>query len=104
MITRAVGDGVPVPAEQAKHAASDRKARLVGAAGAAAAGVSVRGSFALGALFHLEGVPAAARRGRVRVVDLEARLLQAGEEVDRGALEVRDAEGIDDDVDTLERQ
>ena len=35
---------------------------------------------------------------------LKPGLLQAGQEVDRGALEVRDAEGIDDDVDALEHE
>ena len=64
--------------------------------------MGIRGTLALGILFHLEGMPAAARRGGIRVVDLEARLLQSGQEVDRGALEVRDTEGIDDDVDPFE--
>src|SRR5215213_8418615 len=70
---------------------------LVGAAGAAATG-GVVGRLAL---LHLERVPAAAGSGRVRVLDLEARLLQPVQEVDRRALEVRRAVRIDDDVDAV---
>ena len=75
------------------------------AAGAAAAGLSVVGcALSLGAVFDLERVAAPARGGGVRVVDLEPGLLQAGEEVDRGSLEIRSAEGIDDDVDALDHE
>ena len=56
------------------------------------------------ALLHLEGVAAAARGDGVRVVDLEARLLNRVQEVDRGALQVRRAERVDHDRDALERQ
>src|SRR5215203_3492539 len=66
--------------------------------------MGVRSGPALGTLFHLEGVPAPTRRGSVRMVDLEARRLQPREEVDRGALQIRDAEGIDDHVDTLDHE
>ena len=80
--------------------ASTRAGTLVRAAGAAATG-GVGGRFAL---LHLERVPAAAGGGHVRVVDLEAGLLQPVQEVDRRALEVRRAVGIDDDVDAVERE
>src|SRR5690349_16606598 len=66
-----------------------REGGLVAAAGAVAVG-------------DLEAVPAAARPGRVRVVDLESRLLQRLDEVDRRAREVRSAGGIDDDAHAVE--
>src|SRR5438477_741399 len=69
----------------------------VRAAGAAAGG-ALFGRLALG---HLEGVAAAARCDRVRVVDLEAGLLDGLEVVDRRALEVRSAERVDDDLHAL---
>ena len=53
------------------------------------------------ALFDRERVPAAARRGRVRVVDLEPGLGEAVQEVDRGALQVRGAVGVDHDGDAV---
>src|SRR4029079_12437229 len=71
---------------------------LVRAARAAARG-AVRGL----ALFHLEGVAAAAGGGDVRGVDREARL-QAFDPVDLGACDVRRAEGVDDDGDALARE
>src|SRR4051794_9831934 len=49
------------------------------------------------ALLDLEGVAAAARGAHVRVVDLEPGLLEAVQEVDRRALQVRRAPGVDDD-------
>src|SRR5205823_2185332 len=70
---------------------------LVGAAAAAAAR-GVLGRFALG---HLERRAASARGDRVRVVDLEAGLLDRLQVVDGRAAQVRGAEGIDDDADTL---
>src|SRR5215468_10162539 len=54
-------------------------------------------------LFHLEGVPAAARRGDVRVVDRKAGL-EALDPVDLGACQVRRAERVDDDVNTVDVQ
>src|SRR3954471_23332521 len=63
----------------------------------AAAARGVRG-FALG---HLERRAAAARGDGVRVVDLEARLLDRLQVVDARALQVRRAERIDDDADAL---
>jgi len=54
------------------------------------------------AFCDLEARAAPARRDGVRVVDLEARLLQTLEEVDRRALQVRGAERIDDDPDAVE--
>src|SRR5262245_30199756 len=54
------------------------------------------------ALLHLEGVAATAGRDRVRVVDLEAGLLEPVQKVDRRAAQVRGAERIDDDVHALE--
>src|SRR5829696_495874 len=71
---------------------------LVGAAGAAARG-GVGGRLAL---LHLERMPAAAGGGDVRIIDLEAGLLQAVQEVDRRALQVRRAVGVDDDIDTVQ--
>jgi hypothetical protein len=62
---------------------------------AAAAGVAV-------AVGDLEAVPAAARAGGVRVVDLEARLLERLDEVDRRALEVLLAGRVDDHADAVE--
>src|SRR4051812_10753518 len=70
----------------------------VPAAGAATCG-SVFGRLALG---HLEAVAASARRRGVRVLDLEAGLLEPLEEVDRRALEVRRAERVDDDRHAVE--
>src|SRR5207248_54509 len=64
----------------------------------AAAGVR----FGFVAVGYLEAVAAPARAGGVRVVDLEARLLQRLDEVDRRALEVLDARRIDDDADAVE--
>src|SRR5687768_9012757 len=69
---------------------------------ACAAAAAVRVGCCFGAFLDGEGVPAAAAGSGVRVVDLEPGLLQAGEEVDRCALEVGSAEGIDDDLDALE--
>src|SRR6266850_1725038 len=54
------------------------------------------------AFFNLEAMAAATRRAHVRVVDLEARLLEAFQEVDRRALQVRRAERVDDDPDAVE--
>src|SRR5512138_2937211 len=51
----------------------------------------------------LEGVPAAARRGDVRVVDCEAGL-KAVDPVDLGARQVRRAERIDNHVDAVHVQ
>src|SRR5688572_28146170 len=65
---------------------------LVAAAVAAATRVGALGQ--LLALFHLEGVATAARGDGVRVVDLEARLGDRVQEVDRGAAQVRRAVGI----------
>src|SRR5262245_30570871 len=56
------------------------------------------------ALLHLEGVAAAARGDGVRVVDLEARLLDRIQEVDGRALQVRSGERVDDDRNALERE
>src|SRR5918993_2457659 len=69
---------------------------LVRAAGAAAA-VRVR---VAGLVLDLERVPAAAPGGRVRVVDREP-ALEAVDEVDLGAGQVRSAERIDDDPDAV---
>src|SRR5205823_2605453 len=55
------------------------------------------------ALFHLEGVAAAARGGDVRVVDGEARL-EALDPIDLGAGQVGRAERIDDDRHALARK
>ena len=67
-----------------------------------AAGPAAGGALCdLSAFLHLEGVPAAAGRNDVRVVDLEARLLDRLEVIDLGALEIRGAERIDDDPDAL---
>src|SRR6476469_4399460 len=52
------------------------------------------------ALFHLEGVAAAAPGADVRVVDREARL-EPVEPVDLGAGDVGRAERVDDDADAL---
>src|SRR5436305_12665472 len=71
---------------------------LVAATRAAAA----RG-FGCLALFHLEGVAAAARGGDVRIVDREPGL-QALDPVDLGAREIRRAERIDDDIDAVHVQ
>src|SRR4051794_13855901 len=76
-----------------------RQTLLVAAAGAAPAAGRVL--VPLGAFLHLEGVPAAARRADVRVVDLEAGLLEAVDEVDGRALQVRRAERVDDDGDAV---
>src|SRR5689334_16140162 len=54
------------------------------------------------ALVRLERVAAAAGRLDVRVLDLEARLLERVDEVDRRALQVRRAERVDDDGDAVE--
>ena len=70
----------------------------VTAAGAAGRGGRV-GRFAL---FDLEAVPATARGRDVRVLDLETGLLEALQEVDRRALQVRRAERVDDDLDAVE--
>src|SRR4051794_509031 len=69
--------------------------------GVAAAGAAACGAVRRLAVLDLEAVAAATRRGDVRVVDLEAGLLQALEEVDRRALEVRRAERVDDDSDPV---
>src|SRR5438046_9978251 len=61
---------------------------------------TVCGALGRGALFHLEGVAAAARSGDVRVVDGEARL-QALDPVDLGAGEVGGAERVDHDGDAV---
>ena len=61
-----------------------------------------RGVFGRLALGDLEARAAAARGDDVRVVDLEPGLLQAFEEVDRRALQVRRAERVDDDLDAVE--
>ena len=55
--------------------------------------------FALG---DLEAVPATACGGDVRVFDLEPGLLERLQEIDRRALQIRDAERIDDDLDAVE--
>src|SRR6476646_710172 len=73
------------------------EARLVRAAGAATRS-GVLGGFALG---DLERVAAAARGSDVRVVDLEAGLLDRLQEVDLGAAKVGRAERVDDDRDAL---
>src|SRR5437762_2871614 len=49
----------------------------------------------------LEAVTAAARARRVRVLDLEARLLQRLDEVDGRALQVLGTRGVDDDTDAV---
>src|SRR4051794_3290327 len=75
-----------------------RSGALMRAAGAAAAR-AVRGSlFTVG---HLEGVPAAASSDDVRVVDLEPGLLEAVQEVDLGAAQVRSTERVDDELDAV---
>src|SRR5262249_61697071 len=71
---------------------------LVAAAGTAAARRVVLGRLVV----DLERVAAAARGDDVRVVDLEPGLLQPAEEVDDGALQVRSAERIDDDLDAVQ--
>ena len=53
-------------------------------------------------LGDLEAVPAAAGARDVRVLDLEPGLLEALDEVDRRALQVRRAERVDDDLDAVE--
>src|SRR4051812_11619444 len=65
-------------------------------------GAATRAARHLGvvALFHLEGVAAAARGADVRVVDREAGL-EALEPVDLGADDVRRAERVDDDADAV---
>src|SRR5581483_10042650 len=74
-------------------------ARLVAAARAAA---RAGGGFAgIGVVRDGEGVPAAARGDGVRVVDLEARLLDRLEIVHPGAREIRRAERVDDDLHAL---
>src|SRR5262249_59262261 len=73
---------------------------LVTATGPAAAHRGTLGE--LLALLHLEGVAATAGRDRVRVVDLEAGLLESVQKVDRCAAQVGGAERIDDDVYALE--
>src|SRR5262249_31210461 len=70
----------------------------------AAARAATSGVFGRLALSHLERVPAAAGRTDVRVVDLEARLLQAVQEVDRRTLEIRSAVRIDHDLDAMQVQ
>src|SRR6188472_4524980 len=70
----------------------------LGAAAGAAACIRRR-RLASGFLVHLERVAAAAARRRVRVVDREA-ALQAVDEVDLGALDLRRAERVDDDRDS----
>src|SRR3954471_5435456 len=69
---------------------------LRAAAGAAAADLA-----GIRLIFHLEGVAAAAARDGVRVVDLEAGLLDRLEIVDPRTRQVRGAEGIDDDTNAL---
>src|SRR5215208_258062 len=74
---------------------------LVRAAGAATARVGGGGRLmGVVALFHLEGVAAAARGGNVRVVDREARL-ETLDPVDLGAGEVGRAERVDDHGDAV---
>ena len=73
---------------------------LVGAARAAAVG-RVGGRLAL---LDLERVPAPAGGGHIRVLDLEAGLLEPVQEVDRRALQVRRAVRVDHDVDAVERE
>ena len=68
-------------------------------AAGAAAGPGMR--VGLGVL-DLEGVAAAAGGDGVRVLDLEARLLEPLEVVDRDTAEVRRAERVDDDADALD--
>ncbi len=70
----------------------------------AAAGATAADSFGRGALVDLEAVAAAAGGGGIRVLDLEPGLLKALEKVDRGALQVRRAERVDDDLDAVELQ
>src|SRR5438477_8283605 len=70
--------------------------------GVAAAGAATGGRVGRFALLDLEAVAAPTGGGHVRVVDLEARLLQAFQEVDRRALEVRRAERVDDDPHAVE--
>src|SRR5438876_6981064 len=53
------------------------------------------------ALGHLERVPAAARRDGVRVVDREPGRLDRVDVVDLRALQIRRAEGIDDNGDAV---
>src|SRR5947208_16943735 len=68
----------------------------------AAAGILDGGAVQTIAVGDLEAVTAPARAGGVRVVDLEARLLQRLDEVDRGTLEVLDARRVDHDADAAE--
>src|SRR5262245_34341092 len=65
---------------------------------AGAARRATGGHLALGALLDLERVAAATRRGHVRVVDGEP-ALEALDEVDLRALQVRSAERVDDNRD-----
>src|SRR5207249_1336985 len=69
----------------------------VRAAGAAA----VAGFAGIDLVGDLERVAATARGNGIRVVDLEAGLLDGLEIVDRGAAQVRRAEGVDDHLDAL---
>src|SRR3954449_2138064 len=68
----------------------------------AAAGAATCGAVGGLRVVDLEAVPATARRARVGVVDLEAGLLEALQEVDRRALQVRRAERVDHDRDSVE--
>src|SRR5262245_66387991 len=75
-----------------------RRPDFVRSTAAGAATGAAGGHLALGALFDLERVAAAARRGHVRVVDREP-ALETLDEVDLRALQVRRAERVDDDRD-----
>ena len=89
-IAAVVGDQMASGASASSRSRSRRRARRRGA------------SRCIGsALLDGERVAAAARRGGVRVVDLEPGLLEAVQEVDRRALEVRSAVGVDHDRDAV---
>src|SRR6185312_2191152 len=81
-------------AERSAHETDAR--RSGGATGTAATDVGVGFT-----LFHLEGVTTAARRAGIRIVDREAGRLDRIDVVDLGALEVRSAERIHDDLDAV---
>ena len=84
-----------------KAHAGDARALVRAAAAAAAGGVSGVVGRSFSALLDGERVAAAARGRGVRVVDLEPGLLEAVQEVDRRALEVRGAVGVDHDRDAV---
>ena len=95
---RRIEAGRPGPDDRdAKGPAHEGDARASGAAAGAAAADSGVGV----AFFDLEGVAAAAGRARVRVVDREPGCLDRVDVVDLGALEVRRAERVDDDLDAV---